>query len=224
MRRGLLPFLALSWLVSGCAGVGRLPVSEAETAELPAEVDTLTDQAGDAPSETDDTSLPPDIPQPNCVYKADGTLKYLTIDLSGNPCVYTLAQAKEGITFHYRIIVEKAVHNVVSQPLDAGHCDVPGTSGLRVFEKIHGNGQAWCFCDEGLCKDTNEPVEIEAGEYADSLSWDGNNWNGPSDTGNEPGPPFPPGEYTLVLRAEGTYGEGGILFAETATMQITLVE
>ena len=47
------------------------------------------------------------------------------------------------------------------------------------------------------------PVTIPAGKTEGEFAWDGLNWWGPSDTGNEPGLPFPVGDYTLTVSAEG---------------------
>ncbi len=215
--------LAAGWMCA-CTGVGRLPVEDVEAKDLPVATEVVDSVPGvDVPDGADSADAP-DASDPVCEIQSDGTLKYLTIDLNGARCKFTLAEAKAGITFKYRIVVDKAVLNVVSYALDAGHCDEAGSSGLKVFEKIHGDGQSWCICDEGLCGPSGEAIEIAEGVYEDSFTWDGVNWNGPSDTASPKGEPFPPGVYTLVLRAEGTYGTGEILFAETATMQITLVE
>jgi hypothetical protein len=36
-----------------------------------------------------------------------------------------------------------------------------------------------------------------------TLAWDGVNWDGPSDTGNPKGAPFPEGSYTVTVRGTG---------------------
>jgi hypothetical protein len=223
MRRRFLLVVAVVSL-GACTGVGRLPVADVQVDDQEPREDLVVDVRGPEGGEESDSPEVLDVPLPSCEFETDGTLKYVTFDLTGTRCKFTLAEAAAGITFNYRIQVEKAVLNVVSYALDAGHCDEAGTSGLKVFEKIHGNGQSWCICDEGLCGPAGEPIEIAQGVYEDSFTWDGVNWNGPSDTNSPKGEPFPPGVYTLVLRVEGTYGAGEILFAETATMQIELVE
>ena len=48
-------------------------------------------------------------------------------------------------------------------------------------------------------------MTLRAGRYEGSFEWTGRNWYGPSDTGNPMGAPFPPGTYTLEIRAEGLY-------------------
>ncbi len=157
-----------------------------------------------------------------CEFSSDGTLKGVSIDLSGNHCVYSLSEISAGIDLHYRILVEQELHEVVSRPLDAGQCDPPGPSGLRTFEKIHGNDQTYCICDSGLCDGGSDSFTLMPGDYSDTFEWQGLNWNGPSDTGNLPGDPFPPGAYTLVVRTEGNHGPLQSDFAVTATMKIHL--
>ena len=60
-----------------------------------------------------------------------------------------------------------------------------------MFEQLAGNGQSYCLCDTGLCGPASlPPVTLRAGNYAGAFSWDGKNWNGPSDTDNPKGAPF----------------------------------
>jgi hypothetical protein len=60
------------------------------------------------------------------------------------------------------------------------------------------------MCDTGLC--AGQDVSYTAttiGTHTHNFVWDGQNWFGPSDFGNQPGPPFPPGAYTLRIKAQG---------------------
>jgi hypothetical protein len=222
MRRGSCGWLVLLGALvlssAACTGAGR----EALTDGLVYADGSQDAQAEEvAPPEVTDLGRPdPEV----CQFTTDGTLKGVSIDLSGNPCVFTLAQAAAGITFHYRVLAEVELHDVESRPMDAGLCDAPGPSGLRLFEKIHGSGQTWCICDEGLCFYEPQPFTLMPGEYAESFQWHGRNWNGPSDTGNPEGQPFPPGEYTLVVRGEGKHGPLQADYAVTGTMKVILVE
>jgi hypothetical protein len=121
----------------------------------------------------------------------------------------------------YDVVVASDATNVVPQPQDAGGCGQPGTSGLILFERVDGGGQAYCLCDTGLCLAMPLPPRtLHAGTYATTFSWDGKNWNGPSDTGNPQGPPFPPGDYTVSVSAIGTQGTAS--FAVSATLAIRL--
>jgi hypothetical protein len=208
-----------------CDGVGRNAEDDAapheETAAPP---DSAGPDAGLDNVTTPDATEEDFAPQPGCQYESDGSLPSLTIDLSGNKCKFTLAEAAGGIKFSYRIKVAKKLEKVASIPLDAGKCDEVAACGLRMFEKIYGGDNHFCWCDAGLCGKVAEPLDIAGGTYSDSFVWNGRNWNGPSDTGTPPGEPFPPGTYTLVLRAEGTFGVAQGEFAETATMKIELTE
>jgi len=208
----------------GCQG-RRIPVQgqdagidESAAGDVVASVETSsTDESGAESFELDVTD--PEV----CQYESDGALG-VTIDLTGNSCVYTTAQLKAGVTFTYSVVVTVPKTGILSYPLDAGMCDGPGGSGLRTFEKIHGDGQQYCLCDVGFCGPHNEPVDLAPGTYVETFGWDGRNWNGPSGTDNEKGVPFPPGEYKLVVRAEGELSEQGLDYAITSTMKIIIVE
>jgi hypothetical protein len=226
MRTGLYTVGFVTLLViASCTGVGRDSILR-DLDYHPEEVvpETESDDV------TDDLALPEDLPGPDlsnmdlCEYSFDGTLVGVSIDLSGNQCQYTLAEAAAGIKFTYRIIIETPLEELQSLPLDAGHCDETGPAGLKTLEKIHGNDQSYCVCDLGLCDSVIDKVDLVVGEYADVFEWEGTNWNGPSDTGNPKGAPFPPGEYTLVIRAEGKVGSLGSDFAVTGTMKIILTD
>jgi hypothetical protein len=173
-------------------------------------------------AETADFAVQPDLATA-CTFEAVSTLPGVSFTLEGNRCHYTLAEVQAGVEFTYAVIVEDTVKNVNSIPLDAGFCDEMEPSGLRIFEKIHGNDQQYCLCDEGLCMGMGEKVHMEAGTYEGTFRWEGVNWYGPSDTGNPKGAPFPPGSYTFVIRAEGKYGVGKT-FAVNANLEFELIE
>jgi hypothetical protein len=198
-----------------CSDVGRYLVSDdLRFLDGSAIADFSPDLLADVPGKDIDPSI--------CEFSSDGTLKGVSIDLSGNDCVFTLDELAAGISLHYRILVEQELHDVASRPLDAGQCDEVGPSGLRTFEKIHGGDQTYCICDSGLCGAIPEAIDLVPGDYSDSFAWDGRNWNGPSDHGVPMGEPFPPGQYVLVVRAEGTHGTLQSDFAVTATMKVHL--
>ncbi len=64
-------------------------------------------------------------------------------------------------------------------------------------------------------------AEVSAGTYSLTFSWEGRNWNGPSDTMNPVGPPFPPGYYSFEVSAVGTHN--GAPFEVVGTFPILLV-
>lgn len=135
------------------------------------------------------------------------------------PDSFSLAEAAAGVTFEYVVIVTADVTGVT--PESQVTCGMPGPSGLYVGERVEGDGQNYCVCDSGLCPAPNDPpITLKTGEYPASLAWDGKNWNGPSDTNNPKGPPFPPGAYTVKLSAIGQHE--GQAFEITAELPITL--
>lgn len=120
-------------------------------------------------------------------------------------CVFSLAEAKAGIDFHYTVIILKPVYGVMPVPPDAGGCAAPGPGGLYAGEQIGGNGQSYCLCDTGLCPPPpTTSGTLQPGTNPATFSWPGVNWSGPSDTGNPYGPPFPPGSYQLTVQAHGS--------------------
>lgn len=138
--------------------------------------------------------------------------------------LWLLEEAAAGIEIPYYVIVEADVPDVVPVEQDIGGCQEPGPSGLITFERLTGNEQGYCLCDLGLCGPPGgEPAgTVMAGEWPASFSWTGVNWSGPSDTNNPPGPPFPPGEYTLEVSAIGTVG--GVDFEVRNTFNLSLTE
>ena len=154
------------------------------------------------PFKCGDSPLPP--PEPS----ATSNLPGVSLDLSGNPPVLTLAQAERGVTFLYRARIESPLPAVTSMPLDAGGCDQPDASGLSIFETITGD-HTYCLCDTGRCGRGNSTVDLVPGVHEASFEWDGREWFGPSDTQNPKGDPFPPGTYEVRVTASGTYRDDG---------------
>lgn len=132
---------------------------------------------------------------------------------------FGVVQAQAGVEFKYVVVVTGDVADVI--PLPNATCDTPGPSGLYVGEVVEGNDQHYCVCDQGKCPPPDDPpFVLKTGEYPSTFAWDGVNWNGPSDFNQPKGPPFPPGMYTVKLRATGTHQ--GQDFEVTAELPITL--
>jgi hypothetical protein len=135
-------------------------------------------------------------------------------------CTYTLAEAAARISIAYELVIAQDIADVVPQAQST--CVQPGTSGLYLFERLSGNGQNYCLCDNGLCvAPPSNPTTLRAGTYAAAFLWDGMNWYGPSDTGNPKGPAFPAGSYLLETSAQGT--RAGVAFEVHASLPLTLV-
>jgi hypothetical protein len=126
-------------------------------------------------------------------------------------------------------------------------------AGLEVAVVIDGRNQHYCLCDQGgpppFCAledggfSTNpnsqnrcSPIILKKGVYRESwptlvdgglvpIAWDGRNWEGPSDTVNPEGAPFPPGDYALKVAIAGQIANdsGAIDVDVNAEMLIRLV-
>jgi hypothetical protein len=201
-----------------CCDYAGLCVTADEKAAICAGPDALRFQC-----DNDANAIAPDtMPFGGCAVTGESSLPGVSIAFRMPVnCTFTVAQALAGIAIPYDVVVTNDVAGVILTPQNAGGCGLPGNSGLIVFEQLAGNGQSYCLCDTGLCGPASlPPVTLRAGSYAGAFSWDGKNWNGPSDTGNPKGAPFPPGTYTLTVRATGT--GGGSTFVVSATLAIRL--
>ncbi len=187
------------------------------------DVPATNEGAGDAAlpdAGTDDVLIPVDMTQEDVpVYQDPGgdvptvgclatnghysNLDGVRIEFTGTECHWLQSQALAGVKVPYQVVIAKDVDLVTPKPQDAGQCDLPGPSGLILFEKLEGDSQAYCKCDTGLCQGTTQTVTLKAGTYPGEFEWHGRNWEGPSDTGNPEGAPFPAGKYTLTVRAKG---------------------
>jgi hypothetical protein len=139
-----------------------------------------------------------------CASPSVSSLPGVSIQFPLQPSTFTLAEAAHGIAFTYDIVVASDVPQVVPDP--QGACGLPDSRGLVVHEVLSGNAQHYCVCDQGRCAQSQSQGTVSAGTYRHTMVWDGRNWNGPSDTGNPEGPPFPAGDYTLTVDAKGTVG------------------
>lgn len=153
-----------------------------------------------------------------CEPSSTTTLDGVEIAFGADRCSWTLSEAAAGIEIPYTITIAQA-QTVL--PTGQASCATPGPSGLAPFELIEGSGQRYCICDAGLCQQLSEPVDLIAGTYEFTLAWDGVNWEGPSDTGNPKGAPFPAGEYTATVSAIGMVGEAG--YEVRAELPIVLI-
>jgi hypothetical protein len=101
-------------------------------------------------------------------------------------------------------------------------------NGLITSFEIAGGTNRYCFCDNGFRCVPDPPLHhttAKQGIYDGKIVWYGDNWNGPSDTTVPYGPPFPPGTYTLTVKASGTRGAdaSGDTFEVSAQRHITIV-
>ncbi len=191
--------------------------------------DSGKDASHDA-SFTEPDSQPVNEPPPeqpaNCVLSNTSTIPHVHVEFPSQPCAFTQAEASAGIRFSYDVVIDEDVPGYMSRVSSSGVVFVPGATvvGLQVATVIQGGTQRYCLCDEGdppaFCplgdggfsyltgNDTCKPITLTKGVYAQSwpsipIGWDGRNWDGPSDTTNPEGAPFPPGDYTLEISIAG---------------------
>lgn len=146
------------------------------------------------------------------------------IEVGDADCEFTVAEAAAGVSFPYTVRIEADIADVVSDG-DEGGCRTGTSDGFPVWikETVTGGDESYCVCDQGLCvPEEPAPATWAAGDYERTFEWDGVNWNGPSDTVTPKGEAFPPGDYTLTLRASGTAGEEA--FVLETTMNVTITE
>jgi hypothetical protein len=168
-----------------------------------------------------------------CAPHSTSDLPGVQLTFPNATCQFTLAEAASGVTIPYAITVDAALPGVYSKPLDFGQCNVVEPGKLSPMASIEGNGQKFGIFDTGDCgfpTDTQTGT-LSAGTTAGALEWHGLNWYGPSDTGEVEKDPFPPGIYTVKVRAAGVYNPNDEADAGTAndfevlgTMDILLTE
>jgi hypothetical protein len=194
-------------------------------------VDASLDRATppvDAPRAPRDAGRPPldsGTPSPDqgatCVLSNTSTIPHVHLEIPDFPCTFTLKHASQGLVFEYDVVIDEDVPGYTTRYNDLGVIDYPEPTvgGLHVAVAIGGGGQSYCVCDRGLpipfCtlddggfsgnfgSNPCRPITLRHGRYHQAYAWDGRNWNGPSDTGNSEGAPFPPGDYTLKIRIPG---------------------
>jgi hypothetical protein len=126
----------------------------------------------------------------------------ITVEFDKKQYVLTQAEAAKGVTFDYRIIVQKELPGMI--PKIQSYDGFPSPNNLIPFPKLHGNGQLYgAFHDGGGRPLPRKPQTIQKGVYKYTFEWDGKNWTGPSDTNLPKGEPFPPGKYTLTVSMVG---------------------
>jgi hypothetical protein len=163
----------------------------------------------------------------DCIVGLTSTLPGAALTFDGAPCSYSQAQVAAGIAIPYHEEIDMPIGGLHPIPGDAGGCQLPDEAGLIVSYQISGAGQSYCVCDTGLCAAQSFMTSAAVGNYYHQIAWDGRNWNGPSDTSNPEGAPFPVGTYTVTLTASGAV-EGvpdqtsGGAFTMTATRTITI--
>lgn len=114
----------------------------------------------------------------------------------------------DGGQFRYTVTLDQTVDFTSESSGGAcGLCGVTTDPETWVTFVIQGSDASYCpECDVGCCAPTEEaPVTIDEQSIEGTVDWPGLQWNGPSDTGNEPAGAFAPGSYAakLTLRLPG---------------------
>jgi hypothetical protein len=125
---------------------------------------------------------------------------------SNDSCRFTTDEIEHGVRFEFQLAVETDVPRL--HPTGSA-CHQPGPdNGFVVEFTIEGMTDRYCFCDTGYCIRplADQPLTTtgQRGVYDGSIVWFGRNWYGPSDAYWPEGRVFPPGDYTVTVRAEGT--------------------
>lgn len=156
---------------------------------------------------------------PVCTAESVSDLPGVQLEITSEKCTFTRAELEEGVIFEFSYVIEDEIE---ISPAGEYSCwrSLPGN--FPHAYQIAGDGQRYCLCDVGLCQQDTSPLTLQPGTYPQSFEWTGRNWDGPSDTGNPLGEPFPAGTYTLSVRSDGTYE--GSQFDVVATLDITIIE
>lgn len=215
------------------AAVGDLQIGGTDTSGTDAVgTDAISDTAPDADiTGGTDASAPdinPDVTTTVCAPTYTGSIPGATLDLSKTPCAFSISAAKGVFNLGYKLNI--ATSEKLSVGGNLGGCPPQEGSihgGIATFEQVEGGkSQKWCVCDTGLCAPTQPPFTASTpGSYDVPFAWDGNNWYGPSDTNNKPGPAFPPGSYTFSVTVSGDHqkADGSTeTFSAVAKLPITL--
>ncbi len=165
-----------------------------------------------------------------CVVTESSTLPHVRLVVSPAACSISTSDPAPTLVIRYQLVVDQPVPGFVpGAPYPAGQ----EVANLVVDEQIAGQGQRYCLCDQGLSPSRCPlpdggfaftgpcgPITLPAGTFARSFSWNGRNWNGPSDTNNPYGPPFPVGDYLFTVSTRpGSLG-GGTALSATATLTV----
>lgn len=156
----------------------------------------------------------------------DSLLSPITIEFPERQYTFSLEEVAQGVEIPYTITIHQDLPGAIPTANDIGNASLPGPSGLSPFEIISGGGHEYSLRDIGLGPPRDpEPRTIKRGTFQQRFAWDGRNWNGPSDYQAPKGPPFPPGSYTLTVRAivqqKTASGSVTYILSENVPVQLT---
>lgn len=139
-----------------------------------------------------------------CISSSTSNLTGVDFVFPHQSCQLGLADAQNGFDVQFTVHVEQPLDAVQVQPLDAGQCEQPGTSGLIVHAELGDETHLSCQCDVGVCQPVSRPaISLAPGDYPASVHLIAKDWQGTAATA---GAVFPPGGYDVVLQARGVVG------------------
>ena len=217
--------------ISGTDAISDVSGSDATGTDAAIGTDAISDVSPGTDAMTPDSTpdVPdsaPDVPVTACAPTYEGSIPGATLDLSKTPCKFSISAAKGVFDLGYQVNVASAEKFSVGSNFGCNPQVKDDHGGMAISEEVAGGTQKWCLCDQGLCAPIKPPFTASLpGSYHVTFNWDGNNWYGPSDTGNKPGPAFPPGDYVFTVSISGDHqkADGSVeTFSATAKLPITL--
>jgi len=155
------------------------------------------DAGADAATDDDGGAATPDVP---CsIDIEDPQLPGVRLRVEGDSCRVRTGTEHE---FRYRLEIDAPI--AYTAPYSGGGCGRCGGYGSdprALVDSSIGAGDVWyCMCDVGCCPPTATSAQmLEAGVFTEAIVWPGREWNGPSDTDEPLGPPFPAGDYDVSV-------------------------
>ena len=152
---------------------------------------------------------------PCAVENVTGTIAGVTLAIRADSCVITRGQ---GTTFRYEVTASAATPTITVPDSGGGCGDCSShTTDPASFTRWgiggtspDGEDQHYCICDVGCCAPTQtQTITVDATQSGETIQWQGRQWHGPSDTGNEMGDFFLPGRYAVGVTFQG-YAQGQV--------------
>ena len=136
-------------------------------------------------------------PLPCGTTQTSAALPGVSIAVSTDTCTFAAGAAG---TFTYVTTIKDPL-TFTTAP-HAGCTPTTSDPASFIVTEVLGTNARYCpTCDVGTCpEDPGEDITIPAGTYMGQLNWPGRQWDGPSDTGKQLGPAFPPGSYTVHVQ------------------------
>jgi hypothetical protein len=127
----------------------------------------------------------------------DPSLPGVSLHVEADTCAFEVG---EGGRFRYRVTLSDPIDYTAAPGGGCGVCYAYSSSPTSLVTYVIGaDAVRYCRCDEGCCPNDGGSFTLEAGPSEGAIDWPGKQWNGPSDTNNPLGAPFPEGDYTAAV-------------------------